>query len=161
MKAVSEFPPGAKRAGMGTRTDIFPLLSLCSSSLIISCKLYNPSLGFRPLFGCCRIWEQREVEEIHQTEIVTMQCKYFFTCNFNESLYWLRQKPGQKSRLCAEYECTQTALLPTRDAGDQLKLTKFLGSTTKKDMKRLRILSPEQGVNSTFYIDLKVAQGCT
>lgn len=90
-----------------------------------------------------------------------MQHKYFFTCNVNESLYWLRQRPGQNSRLCAEYECTQTALLPTRAAGDQLKLMKFLGSTTKKDTKRLRILSPEQGVNSTLYIDLKVAQGCT
>lgn len=157
-KAVSEFPPGARSrgAGMGTRADIFPPLSLCSSFLI-SCELYFPGSGFRPLFGWCRIWEQREVEEIHQTEIVTMQHKYVFTCNVNESLCCLRQGPGQKSRLHAEYECTQTPLLPTRVAGDQLKLMKLLGSMTKKDMKRLRIFSPEQGVNSTLYIDLKVA----
>lgn len=158
-KAVSEFPPGAwsRGAGMGTRADIFPLLSLCSSSLVISCGLYFRGLGFQPLFGWCRIWEQREVEENNQTEIVTMQHKYVFTCNVNESLCCLSQGPGQKSRLHAEYECSQTPLLPTRVAGDQLKLTKLLGSTTKKDMKRLRILSLEQGVNNTLYIDLKVA----
>lgn len=43
-----------------------------------------------------------------------------------------------------------TLILSSGVAGDQLKHMKPLGSTRKKSMKRLEILSSEQGVSSTL-----------